>query len=78
MVVLLTPDLAVWVSSVAQGYCAAFLEKTCYSHGASLHQGVLIGNGELLVRGGGESLEQFGLEHFSTVQEVAKTYVVQI
>lgn len=54
MVVLLTPDLAVWVSSVAQGYCAAFLEKTCYSHGASLHQGVLIGNGELLVRGGGE------------------------
>lgn len=53
MVVLLTPDLAVWVSSVAQGYCAAFLEKTCYSHGASLHQGVLIGNGELLVRGGG-------------------------
>ena len=33
-------------SSLDQGHCVVFLGKTLYSHGASLHSGLLMGTGE--------------------------------
>ena len=33
-------------SSPGRGHCVVFLGKTLYSHGASLHPGVLVGTGE--------------------------------
>ena len=33
-------------SSPGRGHCVVFLGKTLYSHGASLHPGVLMGTGK--------------------------------
>lgn len=39
-----TPHRAVWVQAL--GHCVLFLGKTLYSHGASLHPGVLMNASE--------------------------------
>ena len=38
--VRLIPDRAVRVQAPAYGHCVVFLDKTLYSHSASLHPGV--------------------------------------
>ena len=39
-----TPDWVVRVRALARGHCVVFLGKTLYSHSASLHPGVQMGN----------------------------------
>ena len=36
-------------SSPSRGHCVVFLGKTLYSHSASLHPGVSMGTGEILL-----------------------------
>ena len=39
--------VAVWLDSRSRGHCVVFLDKTLYSHSASLHPGVEMGTSKL-------------------------------